>query len=130
MAIRNVEYFWPKGRRHRFACNRGANGIDGTLSTAIGLAHGAEPTWLLTGDLALLQHYLRRQQPDQNRTIEFSDRLPGLFMHSDPLLGLARDLALSGLDILPPLKREFVRHAAGVAGMTGWATDAKGQANG
>jgi len=82
------------------------------------------------GDLALLQQYLRRQQPDQNRTIEFSDRLPGLFMHSDPLLGLARDLALSGLDILPPLKREFVRHAAGVGGMTGWATDAKGQANG
>lgn len=54
MAIRNVEFFWPKGRGHRFACNRGANGIDGTLSTAIGLAHGGPPTWLLTGDLALL----------------------------------------------------------------------------
>jgi len=54
MAIRNVEYFWPKGRGHRFACNRGANGIDGTLSSAMGLAHGGEPTWLLTGDLALL----------------------------------------------------------------------------
>ncbi len=82
------------------------------------------------GDLTLLQQYLRRQQPDQNRTIEFSDRLPGLFMHADPLLGLARDLALSGLDILPPLKREFVRHAAGVAAMTGLADDAKGQRNG
>ena len=81
-------------------------------------------------ECAWLQQYLRRQQPDQNRTIEFSDRLPGLFMHPDPLLGLARDLALSGLDILPPLKREFVRHAAGLSGMTGWGTDAKGQANG
>ena len=54
MTIRNVEYFRPAGRGHRFACNRGANGIDGTLSTAIGLAHGGRPTWLLTGDLALL----------------------------------------------------------------------------
>ncbi len=71
---------------------------------------------------ALLQHYLRRQQSDQDRTIQFSDRLPGLFMHTDPVLGLARDLALSGLDILPPLKREFVRHAAGVAAWpTPWA---------
>ena len=69
------------------------------------------------GDLALLQRYLQRQRPDQDRTIQFSDRLPALFMQSDPVLGLARDLALSGLDLLPSLKREFVRHAAGVAAM-------------
>ena len=79
---------------------------------ARGIAAGVPP-----GDLGLLQSYLRRQQPDQHRTIQFSDRLPGLFMHTDPVLGLARDLALSGLDILPTLKREFVRHATGVAGM-------------
>jgi 2-succinyl-5-enolpyruvyl-6-hydroxy-3-cyclohexene-1-carboxylate synthase len=35
-------------------CNRGANGIDGTLSTAMGLAHGGPPTVLVTGDLAFL----------------------------------------------------------------------------
>jgi 2-octaprenyl-6-methoxyphenol hydroxylase len=45
-------------------------------------------------------------------------------MHSDPVLGLARDLALSGLDILPPLKRIFVRHAAGVAAMADGMGDA------
>jgi 2-octaprenyl-6-methoxyphenol hydroxylase len=83
------------------------------------------------GGLALLQRYLRRQQADQNRTIEFSDRLPGLFMHSDPLLGLARDLALSGLDILPAIKRQFVRHAAGVAAVSGGADGSlKGLRNG
>jgi 2-octaprenyl-6-methoxyphenol hydroxylase len=82
------------------------------------LARGASAGQAL-GDLALLQGYLRRQQPDQDRTIQFSDRLPGLFMHSDPVLGLARDLALSGLDILPGLKRAFVRHATGVAAMAG-----------
>ena len=69
------------------------------------------------GDLGLLQQYQQRQRGDQERTIEFSDRLPSLFMHGDPVLGLARDLALAGLDIVPPLKREFVRYAAGVSGM-------------
>ena len=66
------------------------------------------------GDLASLQRYEQRQQTDQQRTIEFSDRLPALFMQGDPVLGIARDLALSGLDILPFLKQGFVRYAAGV----------------
>lgn len=55
MPIRDVEYFWPVNtRRRRFYFNRGANGIDGTLSSALGVAHGGNPTVLLTGDLALL----------------------------------------------------------------------------
>lgn len=77
---------------------------------AQGLAAGQSP-----GDLAMLQRYQQRQQADQERTIGFSDQVPALFMRSDPVLGLARDLALSGLDFLPGLKREFVRYAAGVA---------------
>jgi 2-succinyl-5-enolpyruvyl-6-hydroxy-3-cyclohexene-1-carboxylate synthase len=55
MPVRDVEYFWPANDRgHAVHCNRGANGIDGTLSTAVGLAHRGAPTVLLTGDLALL----------------------------------------------------------------------------
>lgn len=55
MPVRDVEYFWPANERpHRFYFNRGANGIDGTLSTALGVAHRNRPTVLLTGDLALL----------------------------------------------------------------------------
>ncbi|MEP5568218.1 MAG: 2-octaprenyl-6-methoxyphenyl hydroxylase [Halioglobus sp.] len=69
------------------------------------------------GDLQVLQRYEERQQDDQQRTIEFSDRLPSLFMVADPVIGLARDLALSGLDLAPALKRNFVNHAAGVAAM-------------
>lgn len=69
------------------------------------------------GSLAVLQAYERRQQRDQQRTMEFSDRLPSLFMEGDPLLGLVRDLGLSGLDVLPALKRAFVNQAAGVAAM-------------
>jgi len=70
------------------------------------------------GDLKMLQRYQRRQQPDQDRTIQFSDRIPALFMHGDPMLGLGRDLALAGLDIMPSLKREFVRYAAGMGNGT------------
>ncbi len=69
------------------------------------------------GELAVLQRYEQRQRGDQQRTIEFSDRLPSLFMQSDPVLGLVRDLALSGLDLIPSLKRDFVNQAAGVAAL-------------
>jgi 2-octaprenyl-6-methoxyphenol hydroxylase len=67
------------------------------------------------GDLKVLQRYHDRQLADQVRTVTFSDKLPTLFMQSDPILGLGRDLGLACLDILPAAKREFVRHAAGVA---------------
>jgi 2-succinyl-5-enolpyruvyl-6-hydroxy-3-cyclohexene-1-carboxylate synthase len=55
MPIRDMEFVWPAndgGGRVFF--NRGANGIDGTLSTALGVAHGGAPAVLLTGDLAFL----------------------------------------------------------------------------
>lgn len=55
MPVRDVETVWPVNDRGiRIAFSRGANGIDGTLSTALGVAHDGPPTVLLTGDLALL----------------------------------------------------------------------------
>jgi 2-succinyl-5-enolpyruvyl-6-hydroxy-3-cyclohexene-1-carboxylate synthase len=55
MPIRDLEFVWPANDRAvRVHFNRGANGIDGTLSTALGIAHGGLPAVLLTGDLALL----------------------------------------------------------------------------
>lgn len=56
MPVRDAEFFWPvQDRGHRIHSSRGANGIDGTLSTALGMAHGTtRPCFLLTGDLALL----------------------------------------------------------------------------
>ena len=56
MPVRDLEYFWESNDRGvQIFFSRGANGIDGTLSTALGIAHGnARPAVLLTGDLALL----------------------------------------------------------------------------
>ncbi|MCU0545355.1 MAG: 2-succinyl-5-enolpyruvyl-6-hydroxy-3-cyclohexene-1-carboxylic-acid synthase [Oscillatoriaceae cyanobacterium Prado104] len=55
MPVRDVEFFWrPNNLKVQPFCNRGANGIDGTLSTALGIAHRHQSSILLTGDLALL----------------------------------------------------------------------------
>jgi 2-succinyl-5-enolpyruvyl-6-hydroxy-3-cyclohexene-1-carboxylate synthase len=55
MPVRDVEFFWAPGNsRVQPYFNRGANGIDGTLSTALGIAHRQQSSVMLTGDLALL----------------------------------------------------------------------------
>ncbi|MBW4564279.1 MAG: 2-succinyl-5-enolpyruvyl-6-hydroxy-3-cyclohexene-1-carboxylic-acid synthase [Mojavia pulchra JT2-VF2] len=55
MPVRDVEFFWkPNNLGVRSHFNRGANGIDGTLSTALGIAHRHQSSVMLTGDLALL----------------------------------------------------------------------------
>ncbi|MEM9220160.1 MAG: thiamine pyrophosphate-binding protein, partial [Cyanobacteria bacterium P01_F01_bin.150] len=55
MPVRDMEWFWPLGDRHiQPYVNRGANGIDGIVSTALGVAHRDRPSVLLTGDLAFL----------------------------------------------------------------------------
>jgi 2-succinyl-5-enolpyruvyl-6-hydroxy-3-cyclohexene-1-carboxylate synthase len=57
MPIRDVEACFPQSpKRIRFLANRGANGIDGVVSSAMGAAIATGlPTWVLIGELAL-QH--------------------------------------------------------------------------
>ncbi len=56
MAVRDIDLYWPLGtRRLRVLCNRGTNGIDGLVSSALGAAAAHPgPCVLLTGDLAFL----------------------------------------------------------------------------
>jgi 2-succinyl-5-enolpyruvyl-6-hydroxy-3-cyclohexene-1-carboxylate synthase len=55
MPVRDIETFWPvRADPPRVLCNRGANGIDGTVSSAFGAAAGSRgPVVLLIGDVAL-----------------------------------------------------------------------------
>ncbi len=54
MPVRDWEWFCPPNdNRYRILFNRGANGIDGTLSTALGSGYGTQSV-LVTGDLACL----------------------------------------------------------------------------
>ena len=56
MPIRDQEAFLPPTTPDAlFLCNRGANGIDGLISSGIGAAHASgRPTTIVTGDLGLL----------------------------------------------------------------------------
>src|SRR4029077_5138227 len=57
MPVRDVESFWPvRPDPPRVLCNRGASGIDGTVSSAFGAAAAQPPeapVVLLIGDVAL-----------------------------------------------------------------------------
>ena len=55
MPVRDVEWFGAATQRATVYSNRGANGIDGTVATAAGIASATgEPVMVLLGDVALL----------------------------------------------------------------------------
>jgi len=100
MPVRDVEWFWPpsdRGLRPHFS--RGANGIDGTLSTALGIAHHHGQAVLLTGDLALLHDsngFLNARQRSGHLTILLINNQGG---------GIFENLPISQFD--PPFEEFF-----------------------
>jgi 2-succinyl-5-enolpyruvyl-6-hydroxy-3-cyclohexene-1-carboxylate synthase len=66
MPVRDIEWYSEPRDGIRVLANRGANGIDGVLSTAVGVALTGVSTVCLLGDLAFLH--------DQNALIEIDQR--------------------------------------------------------
>ena len=54
MPIRDVEWFGASRTDIDVYSNRGANGIDGVIATAVGVAASNKPTFVLIGDVAFL----------------------------------------------------------------------------
>ncbi len=82
MPVRDVDLFWPGCERSlRVLANRGANGIDGTVSCALGSALGSgTPLVALIGDLALLHDWsglLLARRDDINATLVVLDNNGG-----------------------------------------------------
>jgi len=101
MPVRDAEYFWPVNKKtFGMVVNRGANGIDGTLSTALGVAAGSRrPAVLVTGDLALLH--------DQNGLLAAPEFKGGLtvFLINNQGGGIFENLPIA--DFEPPFERFF-----------------------
>ncbi|MBD2099373.1 2-succinyl-5-enolpyruvyl-6-hydroxy-3-cyclohexene-1-carboxylic-acid synthase [Leptolyngbya sp. FACHB-261] len=91
MPVRDLEFFWqPNQGAFQPFFNRGANGIDGTLSTALGIAHSNRSAVLLTGDLALLHDtngFLLRKQFTGHLTIVLINNNGGGIFENLPIAG-------------------------------------------
>jgi 2-succinyl-5-enolpyruvyl-6-hydroxy-3-cyclohexene-1-carboxylate synthase len=119
MPVRDIETFWPvRANPPRVLCNRGANGIDGTVSSAFGVAaHGPEPVVLLTGDVALAHDIgglLAARRLDLSLTIVLLDNGGGAIFDFLPVSRAS--MALAGdryaQHIATPTGLDFARAAA------------------
>lgn len=122
MSIRDMDYFWA-GNRHDATIygNRGVNGIDGTVSTALGIATNGVPTVLLTGDLTFFHDLnglaVAKTHPLNLTIIVHNNDGGGIFEylpqkgtpHFDYLFSTAQGLDYSGLSTLYGI--DFVRVA-------------------
>ncbi|MDM8547232.1 2-octaprenyl-6-methoxyphenyl hydroxylase [Candidatus Venteria ishoeyi] len=68
------------------------------------------------GANSLLKAYDRARSRDQDHIMSLTDALVRVFSNEQPLLTVGRNLGLLALSHLPPLKRLFIRHTAGLMG--------------
>jgi 2-succinyl-5-enolpyruvyl-6-hydroxy-3-cyclohexene-1-carboxylate synthase len=120
MPVRDVETFFPaRPDPFRVLSNRGANGIDGTVSTAFGVAAAsAGPTVLLLGDVALAHDVgglLAAARTRTKLTIVLIDNDGGGIFHFLPVAGEGREFVDH---VATPHGLDFA-HAAALYGC-GW----------
>jgi len=68
------------------------------------------------GAAAVLEKYHAWRQRDQRRVAAMTDTLVHLFSNNLPPLALARNLGLTALDLLPPVRRALMRQTMGLSG--------------
>ena len=76
-----------------------------------GVRRGEDP-----GELMLLRGYAKWRRRDQLETALFTDGLVRTFSTAFPPLALVRNIGLTLVDILPPVKHALARHAMGLGG--------------
>lgn len=68
------------------------------------------------GAAAVLERYARWRRFDSGMLAAATDGLNSLFSNDNPLLRLGRGLGLGAVQAIPPLRRAFIREAAGLTG--------------
>lgn len=68
------------------------------------------------GDKKILDGYFNSREQDQKRVMQFSDRLATLFYNRNLPKIIFRDTGMLITDIIPSVKREFLRRAMGLSG--------------
>lgn len=68
------------------------------------------------GSQTSLQHFQQWRSGDQQRIIAFTEALVSIFGNPLHSVALLRNLALVGVDLLPPVKRMLVKQTMGIAG--------------
>ncbi|KAA8386314.1 ubiquinone biosynthesis protein UbiH [Acetobacter tropicalis] len=66
------------------------------------------------GGSALLARYQARCRPANMLMLAATDTLDRLFSNNNPVIRLARDLGIAGVNRFPKLRKAFVRHAMGM----------------
>jgi 2-succinyl-5-enolpyruvyl-6-hydroxy-3-cyclohexene-1-carboxylate synthase len=117
MPVRDVEWFVePSPSPGRTIANRGANGIDGVVSTALGAAAGGTPVIALVGDLALLHDLgalMAPVDPPGSCTVVVADNAGGGIFSFLPQAAALREAEFERLFATP----QAVDVAAAVAGL-------------
>ncbi|HWY18058.1 MAG TPA: 2-succinyl-5-enolpyruvyl-6-hydroxy-3-cyclohexene-1-carboxylic-acid synthase [Solirubrobacteraceae bacterium] len=119
MPVRDIETFWPvRDDPPRALCNRGANGIDGTVSSAFGAAAAGDgPVVLLIGDVALAHDIgglLASSRLDLKLTIVLLDNDGGGIFDFLPVsrAAMAREDDVYTRHVATPTGLDFARVAA------------------
>lgn len=72
---------------------------------------------LATDNISILENYIKLREADQQRVMNFTNRLASSFYNELPLLSSARNIAMLLLDSIPDLKSSFVEKTMGIAGL-------------